>query len=75
MCLKSGPPDLFLTLFSVNYVTDCVINMLSIWQIRHTTLKYQNYVLHLASKIPEKTRQESLSNLSQSKASEFFNCK
>lgn len=24
-------PDLFLTLFSVNYVTVCVINMLPIW--------------------------------------------
>lgn len=44
MCLKSGPPDLFLTLFSVNYVTDCVINMLSIWCVKHNNAGEQlNY--------------------------------
>lgn len=63
MCLKSGPPDLFLTLFSMNYVTDCVINMLSIWRIKCTALRtaeIPNYVLPLKSL---KTGQESLSNL------------
>lgn len=54
MCLKSGHPDLFLTLFSVNYVTGCVINMLSIWWIKHTMLKYQTMFCTRLIKSPDK---------------------
>lgn len=68
MWSKIAPPYLLQTLFSVDYVTDCVVNMLSIWWMK----QQHNADTMLCTRCVNALKYNSLPKLQPLKTSQVF---